>query len=45
MISYLSQGSISMSYTDEVSPHERDLIYKNLMRIKEIEKEATDIPS
>jgi len=44
MISYLSQGGISMDYTDDVSPHERKLILKNLMKIKEIERESTSSP-
>lgn len=42
MISYLSNGSISIADTDALSPFDKDLLLNALMDIKEQERKAIE---
>ena len=42
LISYMSKGSLSMTDTEFVSPYDRELILKSIIKIREQELQAQE---
>lgn len=41
-IAYMSKGAISFTELDSLSPYDRDLVLKNIIKIKEEEKKQIE---